>query len=154
MPHKPVFSFTRWMFLQCADWTSHVWSLLPAGFRWILCGGNAPHIACSLTPEKEGFIEISAHMSGVFAPQSNMVFRPFTKYKNIVLLLNSDSVLQNITFEHVCLNISSFCCHDYLGRQSLHRSPSSVNEIYVLGLNWKHELQTDSSVKLQKLRER
>lgn len=86
VPHKPVFSFTRWMFLLCADWTSHVWSHLPAGFRWILHGGNASHIAsCPLTPEKEGFIEISGHMSGVFAPQSNVIYRPFTKYKNIVV---------------------------------------------------------------------
>lgn len=88
VPHKPVFSFTRWMFLLCADWTSHVWSHLPAGFRWILCGGSAPHIAsCPLIPEKESFIEISGHMSGVFAPQFNVIFRPFTKYKDIVLNL-------------------------------------------------------------------
>lgn len=40
-------------------------------------GKNGPHIARPLTPEKEGFIDISGHVSGVFTPQSNVIFGLF-----------------------------------------------------------------------------
>lgn len=39
------FFFSGWMLLLCTNWTSGVWSHLPEGLRWILCGRNAPHIA-------------------------------------------------------------------------------------------------------------
>lgn len=137
VPHKPVFSFTRWMFLLCADWTSHVWSHLPAGFRWILHGGNASHIAsCPLTPEKEGFIEISGHMSGVFAPQSNVIFRPFTKYKNIVL---NFLTLAQFTEYNGC-NFNRFIrleCKFLASLQSLWTL--SINFIVFIGSAWENK---------------
>lgn len=45
--------FSAWMLLLCTNWTSGVWSHLPEGLRWILCGRNAPHIAFIHTPEED-----------------------------------------------------------------------------------------------------
>lgn len=50
------------------------------------CVVKMPHTSHVLTPEKEGFIDISGRVSGVLTPQSKVIFRPFIKYKNIVLL--------------------------------------------------------------------
>lgn len=85
--------FTRWMFLLCAYWRSRVWSLWPAGFRWILV--KMAHTSRVLSHLRKRVLLTYQDACQVCLVLSLMWFLGFFKqYKSIVCLLNFPALVQ------------------------------------------------------------